>query len=105
MSKAVGKWERGESIPDIITFGKHVSVIGVCLNYFGEQIKIIKTEIVRANNRDMSSDTWKEAYIYCLTLGELQVILYQVYKYPWLTRVLEINSELCFCLWGFDIFL
>lgn len=34
-AQAVGKWERGESMPDIITFGRLAEVLGVDLNYFG----------------------------------------------------------------------
>lgn len=36
--QAVGKWERGESIPDIITISKLAKILGVDLNYFSEQI-------------------------------------------------------------------
>lgn len=32
--QAVGKWERGESIPDIITFNRLAEILGVDLNYF-----------------------------------------------------------------------
>lgn len=74
-SQAVGKWERGESMPDIITFGKLASVLGVDLNYFGETFSksqpyvavesaSIETEKEKAdsnNGRDMSSGVWKEA--------------------------------------------
>ncbi len=35
--QAVGKWERGESIPDIVTVGKLADVLGVDLNYFSER--------------------------------------------------------------------
>jgi uncharacterized protein YjbI with pentapeptide repeats len=34
--QAVGKWERGESIPDIITFSRLAEIVGVDLNYFSE---------------------------------------------------------------------
>ena len=34
--QAVGKWERGESMPDIITFDRMTNVLGVDLNYFSE---------------------------------------------------------------------
>ncbi len=34
--QAVGKWERGESIPDIITFNRLAEILGVDLNYFSE---------------------------------------------------------------------
>jgi uncharacterized protein YjbI with pentapeptide repeats/DNA-binding XRE family transcriptional regulator len=32
--QAVGKWERGESMPDITTFGRLAKILGVDLNYF-----------------------------------------------------------------------
>lgn len=84
-SQAVGKWERGESMPDIITFGKLASVLGVDLNYFGEGFAAVQPAVatgptsaettkVRAdgkNGRDMSSGIWKEADFSGLTgLGE-----------------------------------
>ena len=34
-AQAVGKWERGESMPDIIMFGRLSEIFGVDLNYFG----------------------------------------------------------------------
>lgn len=34
--QAVGKWERGESIPDIITINQLAEILGVDLNYFSE---------------------------------------------------------------------
>jgi uncharacterized protein YjbI with pentapeptide repeats/DNA-binding XRE family transcriptional regulator len=34
--QAVGKWERGESIPNIITFNRLAEILGVDLNYFSE---------------------------------------------------------------------
>ena len=35
-SQAVGKWERGESMPDIITFNRLAETLGTDLNYFSE---------------------------------------------------------------------
>lgn len=34
--QAVGKWERGESVPDIITVNQLAEILGVDLNYFSE---------------------------------------------------------------------
>lgn len=34
--QAVGKWERGESIPDIVTVNRLAEILGVDLNYFSE---------------------------------------------------------------------
>lgn len=35
-AQAVGKWERGESLPDIITLNRLAEILGVDLNYFSE---------------------------------------------------------------------
>jgi uncharacterized protein YjbI with pentapeptide repeats len=37
--QAVGKWERGESIPDIVTFDRLAEILGVDLNYFSENFQ------------------------------------------------------------------
>lgn len=37
--QAVGKWERGESMPDILTFDRLASVLGVDLNYFSDDVQ------------------------------------------------------------------
>jgi uncharacterized protein YjbI with pentapeptide repeats len=37
--QAVGKWERGESIPDIITVTRLAEILGVDLNYFSENFQ------------------------------------------------------------------
>ncbi len=39
-SQAVGKWERGESMPDIITLNRLAEIFGVNLNYFSEGTKV-----------------------------------------------------------------
>jgi len=44
-SQAVGKWERGESMPDIITFNRLAEILGVDLNYFSESFHSEATEI------------------------------------------------------------
>jgi uncharacterized protein YjbI with pentapeptide repeats len=44
-SQAVGKWERGESMPDIITFNRLAEILGVDLNYFSEGIFLVSTEL------------------------------------------------------------
>ena len=43
-SQAVGKWERGESMPDIITFNRIAEILGVDLNYFSENLQSSATE-------------------------------------------------------------
>src|SRR5690554_3471789 len=42
-SQAVGKWERGESMPDIITFNRLAQILGVDLNYFSENFHANET--------------------------------------------------------------
>ncbi len=42
--QAVGKWERGESMPDIITFSRLAEFLGVDLNYFSESFQSAATE-------------------------------------------------------------
>ncbi len=38
-SQAVGKWERGESMPDIITFNRLAEILDVDLNYFSDSFQ------------------------------------------------------------------
>ncbi|MBI3235079.1 MAG: pentapeptide repeat-containing protein, partial [Bacteroidetes bacterium] len=38
-SQAVGKWERGESMPDITTLNRLAEILGVDLNYFSESFQ------------------------------------------------------------------
>lgn len=42
--QAVGKWERGESSPDIITFNRLSEILEVDLNYFSENFQAAETE-------------------------------------------------------------
>jgi uncharacterized protein YjbI with pentapeptide repeats len=44
--QAVGKWERGESIPDIVTFNRLAEILGVDLNYFSENFQSAATETI-----------------------------------------------------------
>jgi uncharacterized protein YjbI with pentapeptide repeats len=44
-SQAVGKWERGESMPDIVTFTRLAEILGVDLNYFSENFQSAVTEM------------------------------------------------------------
>lgn len=43
--QAVGKWERGESMPDITTFNRLAEILGVDLNYFSENTPSAANEI------------------------------------------------------------
>lgn len=44
-AQAVGKWERGESMPDITTFNSLAEILGVDLNYFSESFPSTATEM------------------------------------------------------------
>jgi uncharacterized protein YjbI with pentapeptide repeats len=44
--QAVGKWERGESMPDITTLNRLAEIFGVDLNYFSNSSQTIEKEIV-----------------------------------------------------------
>jgi len=77
-SQAVGKWERGESMPDITTFIRIAEIAGVDLNYFSDNFvsvadgPAVQAEAVltpeppagkRKNSliRDMSNGNWADA--------------------------------------------
>jgi uncharacterized protein YjbI with pentapeptide repeats len=51
-SQAVGKWERGESMPDIITFNRLAEILGVDLNYFSEGLFPVSTEKTPAESSE-----------------------------------------------------
>jgi uncharacterized protein YjbI with pentapeptide repeats len=79
--QAVGKWERGESMPDISTLNRLAEILGVDLNYFSnsfnteevaktlvdkhhlKSIEIPKTNSVKKFdwNWDMSQGNWSDA--------------------------------------------
>jgi uncharacterized protein YjbI with pentapeptide repeats/DNA-binding XRE family transcriptional regulator len=73
--QAVGKWERGESIPDIITINKLAKILGVDLNYFSEDFQATTVAIPALEssaepavsqqknklNWDMSRGNWIDA--------------------------------------------
>ncbi|MBI2416576.1 MAG: pentapeptide repeat-containing protein [Ignavibacteriales bacterium] len=51
-SQAVGKWERGESMPDITTFNRLAEILGVDLNYFSNSFNVSATEMTPAEPSD-----------------------------------------------------
>jgi uncharacterized protein YjbI with pentapeptide repeats len=77
--QAVGKWERGESMPDITTFNSLAEILGVDLNYFSDNFQSTATGAASARpeanpsgelqpgkqekklNWDMSRGNWVDA--------------------------------------------
>jgi uncharacterized protein YjbI with pentapeptide repeats len=64
-SQAVGKWERGESMPDIITFNRLAEILGVDLNYFSEGLFPASSELTpgessEKHTNDLSSSNQKK---------------------------------------------
>jgi len=55
--QAVGKWERGESIPDIITFNRLGEILGVDLNYFSENFQPANHERASMKTTDNIGDS------------------------------------------------
>lgn len=72
--QAVGKWERGESMPDILTLNRLAEIMGVDLNYFSEEFEsasavekfVIESQALpgkmeKKPNWDMSRGSWADA--------------------------------------------
>lgn len=53
-SQAVGKWERGESLPDISTLNRLAEIFGVDLNYFSDNFTSTKTETTEISEKKSS---------------------------------------------------
>lgn len=51
-SQAVGKWERGESMPDIMTFSRLAEILGVDLNYFSDNFQTVESDKSNIENSD-----------------------------------------------------
>lgn len=49
--QAVGKWERGESMPDITTLNRLAEIMGVDLNYFSESMQSAANEISQVESQ------------------------------------------------------
>lgn len=54
--QAVGKWERGESSPDIITFNRLSEILGVDLNYFSENFQSADNGMASGTALESASD-------------------------------------------------
>ncbi len=55
--QAVGKWERGESLPDIITLNRLADILGTDLNFFSENFQSVKNS---SNVMELPSDKQKK---------------------------------------------
>jgi len=55
-SQAVGKWERGESMPDITTLNRLAEILGVDLNYFSESFQSVDTEVIKIESLTKQSN-------------------------------------------------
>jgi len=54
-AQAVGKWERGESMPDIVTFIRLAEILGVDLNYFSDNFQSTVAEPIPADPMEKES--------------------------------------------------
>jgi uncharacterized protein YjbI with pentapeptide repeats len=54
--QAVGKWERGESLPDITTLNRLAEILGVDLNYFSESFQTVDAEMKVSGKTDNNSN-------------------------------------------------
>jgi uncharacterized protein YjbI with pentapeptide repeats len=54
--QAVGKWERGESLPDIITITRLAEILGIDLNYFSESFQSGDNEMAIKTTTDNNGD-------------------------------------------------
>lgn len=55
--QAVGKWERGESIPDITTLNRLAEILGVDLNYFSENFQSLQDKTASVMSTGSIEDT------------------------------------------------
>lgn len=55
--QAVGKWERGESVPDIITINKLAKILDVSLTYFSEDFQSAGNKAAPEITNDHAEDT------------------------------------------------
>lgn len=61
--QAVGKWERGESMPDISTLNRLAEILGVDLNYFSDSFQANEAELATSatQNKQTGEDTTQQS--------------------------------------------
>jgi len=52
-AQAVGKWERGESMPDILVLNRLAEILGVDLNYFSEKFTSVEMNSPHVESMDL----------------------------------------------------
>jgi uncharacterized protein YjbI with pentapeptide repeats len=77
--QAVGKWERGESMPDIITLNHLAEILGIDLNYFSEDIdpkitesdsyRIVPVEFSKNQSAELQSGNQKKRLSWDMSQG------------------------------------
>ena len=72
--QAVGKWERGESLPDIITINRLAEILGVDLNYFSENFQSGDNEMASKVTIDSNGDIDQTAHKIANPSSERQLL-------------------------------
>ncbi|SDP87218.1 Uncharacterized protein YjbI, contains pentapeptide repeats [Mucilaginibacter sp. OK268] len=72
--QAVGKWERGESLPDIITLNQLAKILGVDLNYFSENQQSPEDVTLYKVTANADMDQTKQVATGPSGSGELQLL-------------------------------
>ncbi|REC79139.1 transcriptional regulator [Chryseobacterium elymi] len=72
--QAIGKWERGESIPDLITFNRLAEILNVDLNYFSENFqsttnKLISNEVLEKQTSESTPEKTDKKPKWNMSLG------------------------------------
>ena len=67
-AQAVGKWERGESMPDILTLNKLADILSVDLNYFSEKFDSYESEIA-SNPEETTKDNQLKKVKWDMSIG------------------------------------
>jgi uncharacterized protein YjbI with pentapeptide repeats len=57
-AQAVGKWERGESMPDISTLNRLAEIFGVDLNYFSESFHSVHAKTTTVEPAEQQTDIY-----------------------------------------------
>jgi uncharacterized protein YjbI with pentapeptide repeats len=58
--QAVGKWERGESLPDIMTLNRLAEIFGLDLNYFSDSFPTIEKEVVTQMSKERDNTVFSK---------------------------------------------